>query len=361
MAYPLGAVQVTGFIGTTSVLDTYATHLDYLGYGGLRAVADAAARDAITTDRRTFGMVVTLQDGGGSFILANVAMGGADNVVTNNSNWIPYATGGGSVTYTNAAPTTIAAGGYPVGSTFPTAQTMQQMWDGLLYPYVPPFFTSFNIPSLSTSYEVGTRIQGAQDFTWAFNNISLVTANTLDIADVTGGTILASGISIVSPTSVTIATFQPSAPTSYQWRANATNTQSTVFYSGYFTATWYWRKYFGTSALGTLADTDIVALANNPLASGFAGLYNFAALDFKYFCWPDSFGSPTASTGFKDNSTGLALAMADIGDDPSYYTNLQNGFYYGLVAVTNINTVTTNYRVYRTKNALGGTLQALVA
>ena len=361
MAYPLGAVQVTGFIGTTSVLDTYATHLDYLGYGGLRAVADTAARDAITTDRRTFGMVVTLQDGGGSFILANVAMGGVDSNVANNSNWIPYATGGGSVTYTNAAPTTVAAGGYPVGSTFPTAQTMQQMWDGLLYPYVPPYFTSFAIASLSSSYEVGNGIGGSEDFAWAFNNISLVTANTLDIIDVTASTPLVTGASIVSPTTLTIAPFTPSTPTSYQWRANATNTQSTVFYSGYFTITWYWRKYFGTSALATLSGADVVGLANNPLAAGFAGIYNFAALDYKYFVWDDSFGSPTASTGFKDNSTGLALAMADIVDDPTYYTNLQNGFYYGLIPVTNGFGVTSNYRVYRTKNSLGGTLQALVA
>ena len=105
MAYPVGAVQISGTIGTTSVLDTYATHQDYLGFGGLRAVADSTERDAITTQRRTFGMVVTSQDGSGSFILANVAMGGTDNVLTNNANWIPYSTGGGggiaftSVTY----------------------------------------------------------------------------------------------------------------------------------------------------------------------------------------------------------------------------------------------------------------------
>jgi hypothetical protein len=95
MAYPIGAVSVTGTIGTTSVLDTYATHQDYLGFGGLRAVADTTARNAITTARRSFGMVVTTQDGSGSFILANVAMGGTDGVLSNNANWIPYAPGGG--------------------------------------------------------------------------------------------------------------------------------------------------------------------------------------------------------------------------------------------------------------------------
>jgi len=110
MAYPAGAVQITGTIGTTSVLDTYATHQDYLGYGGLRAVADTAARDNITTTRRSFGMVVTTQDGSGSFILANVAMGGADNVLSNNANWIAYAPGGaGGLTVTSLTYTALQA------------------------------------------------------------------------------------------------------------------------------------------------------------------------------------------------------------------------------------------------------------
>jgi hypothetical protein len=103
MGYPAGAVQVTGFIGTTSILDTYATHLDYLGFGGFRGVADILSRDAITTDRRVFGMVATTQDGNGSYILANLIMGGVDNNVSNNANWLPYATGGGGlISVTNA-------------------------------------------------------------------------------------------------------------------------------------------------------------------------------------------------------------------------------------------------------------------
>ena len=45
---------------------------------------------------------------------------------------------GGTTTYTNASSTTIAVGGIPLASTFPVAQTMQQMWDALLYPYTAP-------------------------------------------------------------------------------------------------------------------------------------------------------------------------------------------------------------------------------
>ena len=45
---------------------------------------------------------------------------------------------GGTTTYTNASSTTIAVGGIPLATTFPIAQTMQQMWDALLYPYTAP-------------------------------------------------------------------------------------------------------------------------------------------------------------------------------------------------------------------------------
>jgi len=354
MAYPIGAVVVTGTIGTTSVLDTYATHQDYLGFGGLRAVADTTARDAITTARRTFGMVVTTQDGSGSYILANLAMGGTDGVLSNNANWIPYAAGG-VVSYTNANPTTVAVGGYAIGSTF-TAQDNTQMWTGLLYPYIPPTFTSFSISAFATSYEVGTSISGSQTFAWAFSNSLLVTANTMDILDVTGGTTLAAGLSIVSPaTGITIATFTPILPTSYSWRGRATNTQSTLFTSALFTASWFWRIYYGTSALTSLNEAQIEALASNPLASTEVGTYNFAdtGSTYKYFCWPDSFGSPTSGpypNGFITG--GLGASMASVVDDP-FYSNTQNGWSYGLVSVTNINGIATNYRVYRTLNTLG--------
>ena len=90
MAYPIGTLTLTGSIGVTSINDTYATHLDYLGFGGLRAVANTTERNAIPTERRTFGMVVTTEDGSGTFILANVLMGGTNNTITDNDNWIIF-------------------------------------------------------------------------------------------------------------------------------------------------------------------------------------------------------------------------------------------------------------------------------
>ena len=103
MSYPTGSIPLTGAIGTTAISDTFATHIDYLGYGGARAVALIEDRDAITTERRVFGMIVTVSNESDitlnkPYILANAANGGADNNVANNANWIAFVAGSAALT-----------------------------------------------------------------------------------------------------------------------------------------------------------------------------------------------------------------------------------------------------------------------
>ncbi len=95
MPYPTGAIPVTNNIGTTDVTDTFPTHLDSLGKGGHRTIDTAANRDLISTDRRSFGMLVTVNADGTAannttWMLANVALGGTNNTITDNSNWIVF-------------------------------------------------------------------------------------------------------------------------------------------------------------------------------------------------------------------------------------------------------------------------------
>jgi hypothetical protein len=52
-----GSLPITGFIGTTFATDTYPTHIDELGKGGYRSVANIQARDAISAERRSIGMM----------------------------------------------------------------------------------------------------------------------------------------------------------------------------------------------------------------------------------------------------------------------------------------------------------------
>lgn len=95
MPFPNGSIQLTGTIGTTDITDTFATHQDYLGFGGMRSVPDDTARDLITVDRRTFGMLVFSVASNTCYVLADVAMGGNSNTLTDNLNWIVFSSGGG--------------------------------------------------------------------------------------------------------------------------------------------------------------------------------------------------------------------------------------------------------------------------
>lgn len=100
MSYPLGSIPLTGSIGTTGSTDTFATHLDYLGYGGMRAVANNTERDAITTDRRAFGMLVFSVTDNTLYVLADLGMGGNSDTLSDNFNWIQFAggaAGGGGI------------------------------------------------------------------------------------------------------------------------------------------------------------------------------------------------------------------------------------------------------------------------
>lgn len=99
MGYP-GNPVVTGAISVSDSSDTYATHYDVLGYGGHMSIDTLANRNLIPTARRKFGMFVTVYDdptpaNNAVYILANIDLGGADDVLTNNSNWIEFTSGGG--------------------------------------------------------------------------------------------------------------------------------------------------------------------------------------------------------------------------------------------------------------------------
>jgi len=107
-------VVVTGTISQTSPLDTYPTHDAAIGLGGKREVIDVAARNNIPVEQRTFGMLVTCNADGTpannvTFILANVALGGTNNTLSDNANWIDFLGSSGGITSLNG----LAASSYP--------------------------------------------------------------------------------------------------------------------------------------------------------------------------------------------------------------------------------------------------------
>lgn len=271
--------------------------------------------------------------------------------------------GGGGGLYTPQGPTNATVGGLLAGTDLGTTPVDPfapgGILDQMLYPYLSPTFSSFTITGQSTSVEVGTTISGSKSFAWTFTNGANVQPNTMDIIDVTGAVNLATDISTTSPSSQNVGTVQLVAPGTYSWRGAADNTNLVTFQSSLFTVSWLWLLYYGTSASGTLNEAGIEGLANSGLQSSFVGIYNFPTLNYKYFAWEDSLGSPTAGIGFKDTSTGFNVDMATSADD-AFFANQENGWYYGLVNITNAQGVLTSYRVYRSRFTLGGSIQIQV-
>lgn len=104
--FPNSAIPVTGYIGLTDPGDTYATHVDILGWGGKMSVATITERNAIPVERRKFGMMVTVNAdptpaNNKTYRLNNTALGGTNNTLTDNANWQEFSSGGATNTYQN--------------------------------------------------------------------------------------------------------------------------------------------------------------------------------------------------------------------------------------------------------------------
>jgi hypothetical protein len=264
-------------------------------------------------------------------------------------------------TYAGASPTTTTVGGLASGSAI-SGLTYDAIFEAILVPFLYPAFSSFAFTGVSTTQEVGASVTGTVTATWATSNSGNVATNSIDIDDVGNTVNLVTGTANDGSQSVTLTTVTKTSVASHVWRITGTNTHPTspADFTRDLTINWYWRRYVGTSTNATLSEADIEALATQAVASGFAATYSFAAGGYKYMVWDDSLGSPTALTGFRDTATNLAVAMADSSDDAAY-SNVENGWSYALVSVTNTNGITSNKRVYRTKNILGGTINIQVS
>ena len=248
--------------------------------------------------------------------------------------------GGGTETYTNLTPTAVSIGGIPAGSTFDN-MTMQEMWDALLYPYQTPVFSSFT-SSMSTPIEVGSTIPaGSVTFLWNTTNSSNIAANSIKIDDITAGNTLASGLANTGTTAISISEITNVMATSHQWKITATNTKG-AFLSRTLNVYWQWKIYYGESALTDLTETDVEALRVGTLAANVSGNYSFNAGEYKWICYPTSFGLKTT---FKDASTNFDVAM-----QPALTKS-----------ITNSQGVSTNYYCHRTVNKLGGSITIAIS
>ena len=254
--------------------------------------------------------------------------------------------------YINPNPVPETIGGVEVGTTFPSpGKTMQQMWDLLLYPYQYPSFTLFNFQNHTGTIEIGEFFLTDIAY-WTISNSFNVSANTIAITgyNLTGVTGLSNLGSYLLTFTSTVTRTSGDGRGDRSWTISAKNTKNMTF-SDTMTITWDWMWYWGTSALTGLTGVQIQALSNSNLYSEYTRTYSFVAGDYKYLCFADEYGGPS---NFVDALTGFQVAIYD------GYPNIQNGFNYDLVSVTNSYSQTTQYRVYRTKNTLGGNINIIV-
>ena len=274
-------------------------------------------------------------------------------------------------TYTNLSPSTSTLGGVVAGTTF-SAATWQSVFDTMFYPTLVPSFTSFVMrasPSTATTQsqtlEVGNSVSGGtRVFTWGTTNSAFVSTNTVKIYNVNSGNAI-----ITTPTSgITnanqfvsipgLANVQKVTPTSHTWRIYATRTNSSTFNMA-FTANWYWRRMYGVSTATTITTSESVYAfsGTGSMTNTIVGTYSFTGAGYKYFFVPTSFASPSL---FKDASTQLAVAMADVTDEP-FFSGTSGSYSFGTTSVTNQFNVAQAYRIYRTRNLLNGNINIVVS
>ena len=246
---------------------------------------------------------------------------------------------GSMAPYARSTAMTISVGGATAGTTFNGLVT--DALDTILYPYAAPAFTSFSF-SQTSPLEVGNTIAaGSKTFNWSTSNSTNVAANTIAINDVTQTIAITSGQPNSGSFAYTMAAITKTTPIANTWQIQGTNTIAGAFY-GSFSVQWYWRVFYGESALTALASADVLALRASFLAADSSSSYAMVAGNYKYICYPTSMGLKTT---FKDPSTGFNVSMAA----PS------------TVSVTNSFGVTTNYYVHRTSFILGGSITIVVS
>ena len=147
------------------------------------------------------------------------------------------------------------------------------------------------------------------------------------------------------------------APASYKWEITGQNTQGGSISPSIYTVTWKWKWFWGTNANLTIGANDIANLGNSALASSSSGSNTWAAGNYKYLVMPASFPEPSV---IKDSATNLGVGMAGVAEG----YNQGTGTYKYLTITTDVpNTfgVSTTYRIYRTKNALGGSVSFIIS
>jgi len=211
-----------------------------------------------------------------------------------------------STNYINPNATLVSVGGIAAGSTFATPQTVQSMFDRLLYPYLTPVIS---LSSVSKQYGEPLSTILNWSVTKKSNNITGVTVGNIPQSGITGnsqnGSQILQGTYSISNTPVsTINSFTMSV---VDTQPSTVNTNGNI--------TWMNKVYWGTINLSDMipanpdltltpasaqavglhiTDLKIRTLSNSTLSTVKERVINGIGGDGKYliFAWPSSVSNP---------------------------------------------------------------------
>lgn len=170
-----------------------------------------------------------------------------------------------SMYFQNSNPTLTTIGGIPAGSSFSTPNTLQQMFDALLYPYIVPSASIFIIPSVR---EYGSSTSVTLNWT-ATKKSNPITSILVD-----GQSFIANG-NTQTGTKATLGTYSSSPPSSTLNTFSISVGDGTNTTTNSSTIQWMNKIYWGTIDLSSIDNPDLTL---NPGSASLINITNSTIL-----------------------------------------------------------------------------------
>lgn len=262
--------------------------------------------------------------------------------------------GGGAsdVNYTRSEGITANLGGLTSG--YVPNGSVQDLLDDLLYPYLQPAFTSFQLNGFANPLEIGQEIpSGLRQFSWGIANSGNLQLNSVIIRDLSYGLDLATGLSNdgVAMIELPSAISRDTPGQTQSWGILGESTQGDEFGRQY-QHTWRARFLAGTipaanisAFLSEASSSGVVlplsghgiALRRNDLSASRVNTdsYNCVGNKHIFFLWDTALGTSTAANPFTSGGFGAP-------------------FNSNSVTVTNAFGVVRTYLLFTSVNAFNG-------
>lgn len=253
----------------------------------------------------------------------------------------------GAPTYSNAVAMPTAVGGFEAGTTF-VDKTLDEMWTGLLYPYMYPTFSSFIIQNQpATPIECGIAMVSAdKPFYWATTNSSNVKANTINIYDVTNSVYVATGLANDGVENVQCGTIIKTVNGATQvYRIEGQNTKDQAMTTRSVTHVWYSPIYHGVGAAG-LSVAQLQQLSGKRITGEVSFNAQFTTSNQKiYICYPAAWGDLASikDQNLFDVTSGFTKSVQSFTLQAPYYNG--STMNYNVYESNTLSSV-TNYTMY---------------